>query len=297
MKLVLFNEYRLGLLMGDQVVDVSAAVEGVMAHSPQEMMEAVIRDWSDFGPRIKAEAVDKEGVPVEQVRLRPPLPRPGKILCAAVNYLEFGQRRPADLDAFLKSPEAVIGPGGTVVLPPAEASIFHHEAELGVVVGRQASRVPRDRAMDYVFGYVNFIDVSARGLNPNGRTSHFLGKCWDTFAPMGPAIVTADEVPDPHNLQVRLWVNGQLRHDFPTSDMAHNIPELIEFMSGVVTLRPGDLIATGTNHQGIGPVQDGDTVVMEVQGLGRLTVNVQDPLKRRWPHDIDREFARMVLGR
>ncbi len=297
MKLVLFNEYRLGLLMGDQVVDVSAAVEGVMAHSPQEMMEAVIRDWSDFGPRIKAEAVDKEGVPVEQVRLRPPLPRPGKILCAAVNYLEFGQRRPADLDAFLKSPEAVIGPGDTVVLPPAEASIFHHEAELGVVMGRQASRVPRDRAMDYVFGYVNFIDVSARGLNPNGRTSHFLGKCWDTFAPMGPAIVTADEVPDPHNLQVRLWVNGQLRHDFPTSDMAHNIPELIEFMSGVVTLRPGDLIATGTNHQGIGPVQDGDTVVMEVQGLGRLTVNVQDPLKRRWPHDIDREFARMVLGR
>jgi 2-keto-4-pentenoate hydratase/2-oxohepta-3-ene-1,7-dioic acid hydratase in catechol pathway len=295
MKLVLFNDYRLGVLKGERVVDAMAALRGFRFHHPQEIMETVITRWEELRPRIERAVEGKEGVPVEGVRLRPPLPRPGQIICAARNYLEFGQRPPAELDAFIKSSTCVIGPGDTIHLPPANATVFHHEAELAFVIGKRATKIDKASAMDYIFGYVNFIDVSARGFMPEGRPSFYLMKSWDTFGPMGPALVTKDEIPDPHNLQVRLWVNEELRQDYPTSDMAHKIPEFLEFCSSVTTLLPGDVVATGTNHQGIGALQDGDVVRMEIEGLGTLVVKVEDPLKRSWPRGIDREFAQRVL--
>ncbi len=209
--------------------------------------------------------------------------------------MEFGARKePAPINAFIKSPEAVIGNGDTIVLPDAQANIFHHEAELGVVIGKEARNVSAADAYSYVFGYVNFIDASARGL---GNGSFFQGKSWDTFAPMGPCLVTADEVGDPQNLAVKLWVNGQLRQDFPTSDMGHKIPRCVEWVSGVTTLEPGDIISTGTNHQGLGAMQDGDLIEMEIQGLERLTVHVNDPLKREWPKGIDQATADRAAGR
>ena len=216
-------------------------------------------------------------------------------MAMAVNYLEFGLiTEPAPIHAFLKSSDAVIGPGDTIVLPEAEADIFHHEAELGVVIGKEARGVKEADAFDYIFGYVNFIDVSARGL---AGGSFFWGKSWDTFAPLGPALVTAEEVSNPQDLPVKLWVNGDLRHDFSTSDMAHSIARCVEWASSVTTLEPGDVITTGTNHQGIGPVQDGDLVEMEIQGLERLTVHVKDSLKRQWPRGIDKRFADRMAGR
>ena len=115
------------------------------------------------------------------------------------------------------------------------------------------------------------LDMSARGLQGAIGNSFFLGKCWDTFAPMGPALVTADEIPDPQNLQIRLWNNDDPRHDFPTSDMAHPIRELISEFSKIATLEPGDVIATGVNHQQIGPVQDGDTIPDGDQGVGAVS--------------------------
>lgn len=181
-------------------------------------------------------------MPLDGVRLRPPVPKPTKLICAAVNYLEFGQREPAVLDAFLKSPTAVIGSGDTCELPPAPASVFHHEPELALVIGRTATKVSQDEALSYIFGYCNFLDMSARGLRGAVGNSFFLGKCWDTFAPMGPALVTADEVADPQNVRVRLWNNDEPRHDFPTSDMAHPIRELIAEFSKITTLEPGDVI-------------------------------------------------------
>ena len=162
-------------------------------------------------------------------------------------------REPAVLDGFLKAPNAVIGNGDTCELPPAPASVFHHEPELAFVIGRTASKVEQDEALSYVFGYTNFLDMSARGLTGAVGNSFFLGKCWDTFAPMGPALVTADEIADPQDLQVRLWNNDEPRHDFPTSDMAHPIRELISEMSKITTLEPGDVIATGVKppaHRG-----------------------------------------------
>ena len=297
MKLALYDDFRLGVIEGDSITDAMSAVEGMSFRRPQDMMEEVIINWSDMRPRIEAAVAGKDGVALGSVRLRAPVPRPPKLICAAVNYLEFGQREPAVLDAFLKSPTAVIGNGDTCELPPAPASVFHHEPELAFVIGRTASKVEQDDALSYIFGYTNFLDMSARGLQGAVGNSFFLGKCWDTFAPMGPALVTADEIADPQDLQVRLWNNGEPRHDFPTSDMAHKIPELISEMSKITTLEPGDVIATGVNHQHIGAVQNGDVLRMEIEGLGPpLIINVSDPSGREWPRGIDSEFAAMIIA-
>ena len=297
MKLALYDDYQLGVINGDRVVNAMSAVEGMSFRRPQDMMEEVIINWGEMRPRIEAAVAGKEGVALGSVRLRAPVPKPPKLICAAVNYLEFGQREAAVLDAFLKSPTAVIGNGDTCELPPAPASVFHHEPELAFVIGKTASKVEQDDALSHIFGYTNFLDMSARGLQGAVGNSFFLGKCWDTFAPMGPALVTADEIDDPQDLQVRLWNNDEPRHDFPTSDMAHKIPELISEMSKITTLEPGDVIATGVNHQHIGAVQNGDVLRMEIEGLGPpLIINVSDPSGREWPRGIDTEFAAMIIA-
>ena len=297
MKLALYDDYQLGVINGDRIVNAMSAVEGMSFRRPQDMMEEVIINWDEMRPRIESAVEGQDGVALGSVRLRAPVPKPPKLICAAVNYLEFGQREPAVLDAFLKSPTAVIGNGDTCELPPAPASIFHHEPELAFVIGKTASKVEQDDALSYIFGYTNFLDMSARGLQGAVGNSFFLGKCWDTFAPMGPALVTADEIADPQDLQVRLWNNDEPRHDFPTSDMAHKIPELISEMSKITTLEPGDVIATGVNHQHIGAVQNGDVLRMEIEGLGPpLIINVSDPSGREWPRGIDTEFAAMIIA-
>ena len=169
--------------------------------------------------------------------------------------------------------------GSTVELPDAEASVFHFEPELALVIGKRASHLSQADALDHVFGYTQFIDVSARGL-PGG---FFLGKSWHTFAPLGPALVTADEISNPNDLSVKLWVNNALKHDFSTGDMARHIPELLEEITSVITLEPGDVVATGTHHEALSPIQDGFKVRLEVEGFGpHLEVSVHDALKRRW---------------
>jgi 2-keto-4-pentenoate hydratase/2-oxohepta-3-ene-1,7-dioic acid hydratase in catechol pathway len=207
----------------------------------------------------------------------------------AVNYMEDGTRKePAPINAFHKSPSGVIGDGDTMVLPDVPALIFEGEAEVALVIGKRASNVPAAQAMDYVFGYTNFIDGSARGLPPSGNTFYQM-KSRETFAPMGPYIVTADEIHDPQRLQIRLWVNGTLKQNFNTSDMAHKIPRCIEWVSSIHTLEPGDVLATGTNHRGLSSFQDGDKIELETEGLGRLHINVRDELKRTWARETRAE--------
>ena len=129
MKLVLFDDYRLGVIRGNRVVDAMRALEGRSFRRPQDMIEEVIINWDELKPEIETAIAGKEGVPLQSVRLRAPVPKPSKLICAAVNYLEFGQREPAVLDAFLKSPTAIIGNGDTCELPPAPVTVFHHEPE------------------------------------------------------------------------------------------------------------------------------------------------------------------------
>jgi len=295
MKLMYFDDFKLGVVKGDTVVDVSKLVKDIPHTGPQELMSGLIERFAKYKAKLQKAAAAGKGVPLKKVRIRPPLPRPHNIDCMAVNYMEDGTRaEPAPINAFHKSPSGVIGDGDTLVLPDVPATIFEGEAELALVIGKRASKVPAAKAMSHIFGYVNFIDGSARGLPPSGNTFYQM-KSRDTFAPMGPYIVTADEIADPHRLQVRLWVNGTLMQNFNTSDMAHKIPRCIEWVSSIHTLEPGDVLATGTNHRGLNPFQDGDRVELEVDGVGRLRIKVRDDLKRTWAREtrLDRQNKKL----
>ena len=279
MRLLLFDDYKLGVWDGQQVLDASAAVAGCGHHSPQEMMEMVICDWASLEPRIRDVIDSAPGLALEDIRCRPPLPRPGQLVCLAGNYLEPQKPERGLFNAFLKSPNAALGHGGTVILPDAEASVFHFEPELALVIGKRASRIAAEDALDHVFGYTQFMDVSARGL-PGG---FFLGKSWHTFAPMGPLLVTRDEIRDADDLGVRLWVNDEMRHDITTADMDRHIPELLAEVTNVLPLEPGDVVSTGTHHFGLKPVQDGDTIRLQIEQLGpALVVQCADPSGRSW---------------
>jgi 2-keto-4-pentenoate hydratase/2-oxohepta-3-ene-1,7-dioic acid hydratase in catechol pathway len=285
MKLLFFNDFRLGVLSGKNVVDVSEVVHDIPRCSPQDLIRGLIESFDSNRAALEAAAERSvSATPLADVRVRSPLPKPANIVCMAVNFLENGTRaEPAPIDAFQKSPLAVIGDGDTMVLPDIPASIFEGEAELAVVIGKATSDVTEEQAMDHVFGYTNFIDGSARGLG--GMNMFYRMKSRHTFAPIGPFIVTADEIADPQQLQVQLWNNGELRQDFNTSDMAHSIKRCIAWVSSIHPLEAGDIIATGTNHRGLHAFQDGDRIELEVQGLGRLHIAVRDDLKRRWPRE------------
>jgi 2-keto-4-pentenoate hydratase/2-oxohepta-3-ene-1,7-dioic acid hydratase in catechol pathway len=291
MKIAYFDDYRLGVLKGDAIVDVSAVVKDIPHLGPHDLMNGLIERFGEYRKRLEDAAAQGQGIPVAKVRFRAPLPRPINIDCMAVNYMEDGTRtEPAPINAFHKSPMAVIGNGDTMVLPDMPATIFEGEAELGLVIGKRASHVKEADAMSCVFGYLNFIDGSARGLPPANNV-FYQAKSRDTFAPIGPYIVTADEIKDPQNLQIRLWVNGVLKQSFNTNDMAHKIPRCIAWVSSIHGLEPGDVLATGTNHRGLNAFQDGDKVELETAGLGRLTIAVKDELKRTWPRTTRLEWA------
>ncbi len=291
MKILYFDDFRLGVLKGDSVVDVTSAVKDVPHLGPHDLINGVIERWSECRAKLEQAAGSGAGIALDKVRIRPPLPRPVNIDCMAVNYMEDGTRtEPAPINAFLKSPNSVIGPGDTMVLPDIPATVFEGEAEIALVIGKRARNVKAADAMSYVFGYTNFIDGSARGLPPSGNTFYQM-KSRETFAPIGPYIVTADEIADPQNLQIKLSVNGTIMQNFNTSDMAHKIPRCVEFVSSIHTLEPGDVLATGTNHRGLNAFQDGDVVELETAGLGKLRILVRDDLKRTWPRDPRLEHA------
>jgi 2-keto-4-pentenoate hydratase/2-oxohepta-3-ene-1,7-dioic acid hydratase in catechol pathway len=292
MKLAFFNDFQLGVVTGDTIHDVTAIVSKIPHVGPGDLISSLIGSFADYKSALEAAAAGA-GVPVSSVRIRPPLPKPGNIVCMAVNYMEDGTlEKPAPINAFHKASTAIIGPGDTMVLPDVPATIFEGEAEMALVIGKRASHVKAADAMDYVFGYINFIDGSARGLPPAGNV-FFQMKSRDTFAPIGPYLVTKDEIADPQKLPINLWVNGELKQSFNTDDMAHNIARCVEWVTSIHTLEPGDILATGTNHRGLSSFMDGDTVELETQGLGRLSFKVRDDLKRTWSREtrLDRQKA------
>ena len=291
MKLVFFDDFKLGVVNGDNVVDVSSVVSGVTHTSPQDLINRIIAGFDGHRAGIEALVAAEDGVPVSSVALRPPLPKPYTIVCMAVNYMEDGTRdEPAPINAFLKSPHCIIGPGDTVNLPDIPATIFEFEAEMAFVIGKRAEFVKPEEAYDYIFGYLNFIDGSARGVLPPGNTFYQM-KSRGTFAPIGPWVVTADEFTDPLNRQVVLKVNGEVKQNYNTSDMAHKIPRIMEWVTSIHPLEPGDIVATGTNHRGLSALMDGDQLDLEVAGLGNLVINFRDDLKRTWAREtrLDRQ--------
>jgi 2-keto-4-pentenoate hydratase/2-oxohepta-3-ene-1,7-dioic acid hydratase in catechol pathway len=295
MKIMYFNDFILGVVKGDNVVDVTPVVKALVSTGPHDLINVLIENFDVWRPKLEEFVGKNAGVPISGVRIRPPLLRPATIDCMAVNYMEDGTRsEPAPINAFNKAPSAIIGNGDTMVLPDVPASLFEGEAEIALVIGKRCTNVKAADAMKYVFGYMCFIDGSARGLPPPSNV-FFQMKSRDTFAPIGPFIVTADEIPDPHNLQITLKVNGEVKQNFNTSDMAHKIPRCIEWISSIHTLEPGDIIATGTNHRGLSGFQDGDKIELEVEKCGKLTINVKDDLKRTWSRETRLDRANKKL--
>jgi 2-keto-4-pentenoate hydratase/2-oxohepta-3-ene-1,7-dioic acid hydratase in catechol pathway len=293
MRIVFYNDFVPGIIADDGSI---VRIDGLLSshERAQDVLIELIGRFEALREELAGLSSRGGGEAASAVRLRQPVPRPGKIVCARGNYREGSEREPWPLDAFLKSPDAVIGPSDTVRFPVRDHPVFHHEAELAIVIGNAGKDFPADQAFSHVFGYTAFMDVSARkGLGRNDGVS-FLGKSYDTFAPIGPCILTKDEVQDPNSLQVRYFVNDDPRHDYNTSDMEHPIPELLEFLGSIMTLKPGDVVACGTNHQQIGPLQHGDVARIEIEEIGEFSVVVDDPLGRNWERVIDQEMAQRV---
>lgn len=173
----------------------------------------------------------------------------------------------ADLGIFLKARTSVIGPGDTVMLPYTDQR-FDQKAELAVIIGRRARNLTPEEAPQAIFGYTCLFDMSMRSTEDRSTRKSF-----DTFTPLGPWVVTADEIPDPASLRLSCWVNGTLRQDASVADLIFDVPTLVAYASSVMTLEPGDIIATGT-PAGVGSVTHGDTLAMEITGIGGLSVLV-----------------------
>jgi len=290
MKLLFFDDYKFGVMKGDNVVDCSDIVNEIPHLEPQHIIKGVIENFGQYRPRLEAAVAQRAGVPLSSVRVRAPSPKPTRVICMAVNYND-GMATPRGADSFHKTPDAVIGDGDTMVLGDIPATVFEGEAELALIIGKRARNVSKSDAMSYVFGYTNFIDGSARGLPIAGFYSM---KSRAGYAPLGPFIVTADEVRDPYNLQVRLWNNEELMQDYSTADMNVKIDECIEFVTKAHEMEPGDVLALGTNHRGLQPFQDGHLIELETEPLGRLHIRVQDDLKRTWVRET--RFQRKERG-
>jgi 2-keto-4-pentenoate hydratase/2-oxohepta-3-ene-1,7-dioic acid hydratase in catechol pathway len=268
----------------------------------QLAMSFLISYFHELRPEIEDVVQSARPLPPEQVTLIAPVPRPTNMLCCIGNYWEHADRPARPLYMYMKNPDAVVDPGGEIVLPEStEPWMFMHEAELGIVMKGPVKDVPRHDWRQAVFGFTGIVDVSARGHGRRtwGQVS-WMGKSFDTFAPIGPWISTADEIPDPQDLHVRLWNDGQLRHDYSTEDMEHGVPEIVELASSVMTLQSGDLIACGTNHEGLGAVQDGEKLDFEIERIGRMSLSVSDPLGRSWERGVylgaDSTNAAVVKG-
>jgi len=273
---------RLGVLHGERVVPAAQlAPEGrpqTMSNLLEELPDSVEnlrRAWQSW----RTEALVDEGAVLDELELLAPVPRPGKIVAIGVNYRshaeEGGREPPASPVIFAKFSTAIVGHRADVVWDPGLTAAVDIEAELAVVIGRRALNVSRERALDHVLGYTCLNDVSARDLQFADR-QFVRAKSLDTFCPMGPALVTADEVLDPQSLSVRSLVNGEVMQDASTAEMIFGVAELIEFCSRSFTLEPGDVIATGT-PAGVGwfrepkrLLRDGDEMVVEIERIGRL---------------------------
>ena len=272
MKLASTLDGRLHAVLDDRSVDLTDAL-GLRPGAGGPLLAFLERG----GSLSDLQALDVDALPsqpLDLARLAAPVARPGKVVGAPVNYLdhqaEMGEQRTiADYGMFLKAPSSVIGPTGSVRLPYTDVRT-DHEGELGVVIGRTASRVPAEHALDHVLGYAPVLDITVRSGEDRSTRKSF-----DTFTPFGPWVTTADEVPDPGALELRCWVDGELRQHASTADLIYGVAELIAYTSHVMTLHPGDVIATGT-PAGVGPIAAGQRVVVEIEGLGRLDVGVTD---------------------
>jgi len=269
MRFAVYDDERLGIVVGDEIVDVSDLVVPGQ-QGPGGPLLRLIEQGYDPAPQTAQRLRGRARQALKQARLRAPLPRPGKIIGAPVNYLDHKAEMSvpqtiAEYGVFLKAASSVSGPGEAIRLPYLDKRT-DQEAELNVVIGRAARNVGVDEALNYVFGYTCGLDITVRSSEDRSTRKSF-----DTFTPLGPWVVTPDEIGDAGDLELRCWVNGELRQQTNTGDLIFNVAELIAYSSSIMTLWPGDVILTGT-PAGVGPIAHGDRLVVEIEKVGQLAV-------------------------
>lgn len=267
-----------GVLLGDTIIVLKSAgfssMLEIIEKGPEalEQIRALIQKQANGGRIARS-----------TVRLLAPIPRPPKIICVGLNYRDHARECGAEIPKvptiFCKFSTAVLAPGGDIILP-RNSKEPDYEAEFAIVIGRGGRHISPDRWKEHVFGYTNVNDVSARDIQM-ATSQWIMGKTFDTFAPFGPAIVTADEIADPHTLDIQMIINGEVLQHSNTSEMVFRIPHLLEHISSVFTLEPGDIISTGT-PAGVGEAKNpqrwlrpGDDVVVRISGIPELRNGVR----------------------
>ncbi len=286
MKIAVFDDHRVGVVEDTQVFDVTAALPEWLQALPSQRINWLIAHWDAVRVPVQKARHLATPLALASVRLLPPSPAPAHVFAAPANYRkhigELGDRAVAkagrsarEQGFFLKAPGSLVGAGDAMLLPRGSTRRFDHESELAVIVGKAGRNIPREKAMEHVFGYACLIDATMRFEPGVAEEERSMRKSFESFTPLGPYLVTADEVPNPGALQNRLWVNGDVRQQANTADMIVDIPELIELISSVLPIAPGDVIATGT-PEGVGPFQAGDRVKIEIESVGGMELPVRE---------------------
>lgn len=273
MKLFRFDGGRIGLADPRGWFDVTDALGIDPAAWPPVQMIRFIADFERLAAGL-LESPLARAIDPSAIRLETPIAWPNKLLAFPVNYARHGEEMNSSNRAdrngfFLKANSSLSGPGDPIVLPDVGGRAIHHECELGIVIGKRGRDISRADAWAHIFGYACLVDVVLRG-----DEERVMRKSYDSFCPFGPWITTADEIPDPGSLDLKLWVNGELRQSANTRDLIVDIPGMIALASSVATLEPGDIIATGT-PEGVGPIRPGDTLRIAVEHCGEMSLAVR----------------------
>ena len=290
MKICRYDSYQAGAVVGDRVYPIGdTLVEGAHLKRDYTMVDFIDKmgTASSVGEAVKDCMKSDRYLPLTKVKLRAPIDNPSAIWAAAENYASHvsemraraGSQEPIKFDKealmlafFLKPPSSIIGPGETIILPKGSKWV-DFECELCAVIGETARHITEERALDYVFGYTICWDISQREPT-GGKQTRCVRKGYDTFAPLGPWIVTRDEIEDPQNLGIKVEQNGALVMEANTKEMICTLREQIRYLSNVATLRPGDLITTGT-PAGVHRIEPGDRLQGAIEGIGEMTLSVK----------------------
>jgi 2-keto-4-pentenoate hydratase/2-oxohepta-3-ene-1,7-dioic acid hydratase in catechol pathway len=280
MKIANFDRGRIGIVEGDFIADVSDAVGYDPVSWPPTGMLRFIASFDHIKPQLSQKLRDAERIPLSRTQLNCPVAWPNKVIAYPANYyahideMKTGTGLISTFNAsgqgfFLKANSSLGGPSDPIVLPALPDREIHHECELAIIIGKGGRSISRERALEHIFGYSCLVDVVVRG-----KEERVMRKSFDSFCPMGPYLTTADEVPRYDDIDLELSVNGELRQKANTRDLIVGVPEMIEMASSVMTLYPGDIIASGT-PAGVGPLKAGDKLEIRIRGVGEMALDVK----------------------
>lgn len=277
MKIASYDGGRIGAILGDEIIELDAGDSGGAAWPPTAMLRFVASFATNLAA-IEARIASGPRLPLAAVRLDTPIAWPNKVIAYPANYHAHIDEMKDGLVStfktggqgfFLKANSSLSGPADPIVLPAVDGREIHHECELAIIIGKGGRDIARTDALGHIFGYSCLVDVVIRG-----REERVMRKSFDSFCPVGPWLTTADEIADPADIDLELSVNGELRQQANTRDLIVDIPEMIAMASSVMTLFPGDIIASGT-PAGVGPIADGDTLDIRIKGVGSMQLAIK----------------------